>query len=62
VQTGIHYPVPTHRQPAVEALTPPALPRTEQLVNEILTLPMSATHTTAEIDQVIASVRGFFER
>jgi dTDP-4-amino-4,6-dideoxygalactose transaminase len=60
VQTGIHYPVPTHRQPAVENLAPPALPRTERLVREILSLPMSAMHTEAEIDSVIEAVRAFF--
>jgi dTDP-4-amino-4,6-dideoxygalactose transaminase len=60
IQTGIHYPVPSHRQPAVEHLSPPALPRTEQLVQEILTLPMSAMHTDAEIDEVTAAVREFF--
>ncbi len=60
VQTGIHYPVPSHRQPAVAELHPPALLRTEKLVNEILSLPMSAGHTDAEIDQVTAAVREFF--
>jgi dTDP-4-amino-4,6-dideoxygalactose transaminase len=60
IQTGIHYPVPSHRQPAVERLNPPALLRTEHLVQEILTLPMSAGHTDAEIDEVVAAVREFF--
>ncbi len=62
IQTGIHYPVASHRQPAVEALNPPALPRTEKLVDEILSLPMSAGHTEAEIDQVTDAVREFFVR
>jgi dTDP-4-amino-4,6-dideoxygalactose transaminase len=62
IATGIHYPVPCHRQPAVAALNPPALPRTEKLVEEILTLPMSAGHTDAEIDEVVAAVRDFFGR
>lgn len=62
IQTGIHYPVPTHRQPAVERFTPPALPRTERLVEEILSLPMSANHTEAEIDIVVTAVRDFFGR
>ena len=60
IQTGIHYPVPTHRQPPVEHLAPPPLPRTERLVDEILTLPMSAEHTDEEIDRVVAAVRAFF--
>ncbi|MBI3274876.1 MAG: DegT/DnrJ/EryC1/StrS family aminotransferase, partial [Methylocystis sp.] len=62
IATGIHYPVPTHRQPAVVRFGPPALPRTERLVEEILTLPMSANHTEAEIDAVVAAVRDFFAR
>jgi dTDP-4-amino-4,6-dideoxygalactose transaminase len=60
VQTGIHYPVPTHRQPALERFGGPALPETERLVDEILTLPLSAGHTEAEIDTVAAAVREFF--
>jgi len=60
IQTGIHYPIPTHRQPAVEQLAPPPLPRTERLVDEILTLPMSADHEDEEIDRVVAAVREFF--
>ena len=62
IGTGIHYPVPCHRQPAVEPLQPPALLRTEKLVEEILSLPMSAQHTDAEIDEVVAAVREFFAR
>jgi dTDP-4-amino-4,6-dideoxygalactose transaminase len=62
IATGIHYPVPCHRQPAVEALHPPALARTEKLVDEILSLPMSAQHEDAEIDEVVAAVREFFAR
>jgi dTDP-4-amino-4,6-dideoxygalactose transaminase len=62
IGTGIHYPVPCHRQPAVERLQPPALLRTEKLVAEILSLPMSAQHTDAEIDEVVAAVREFFAR
>ena len=60
IATGVHYPVPGHRQPAVEHLAPPALPRTEQVVSEILTLPMSAGHTDAEVDEVISGVQAFF--
>ena len=62
IATGIHYPVPCHRQPAVERLRPPALLRTDKLVDEILSLPMSAQHGDAEIDEVVAAVREFFSR
>jgi dTDP-4-amino-4,6-dideoxygalactose transaminase len=62
IATGIHYPVPCHRQPAVESLASPALPATERLVREILSLPMSAGHTEAEADEVAAAIREFFGR
>ncbi|MCI0548071.1 MAG: DegT/DnrJ/EryC1/StrS family aminotransferase [Candidatus Rokubacteria bacterium] len=60
IATGIHYPVPSHKQPAVEHLHPPVLKTTEALVREILSLPLSAGHTPAEVDEVIAGVRAFF--
>lgn len=60
VATGIHYPVPGHRQPAVDHLPSVALPATERVADEILTLPMSPGHTDAEIDAVAHAVREFF--
>ncbi len=60
IATGIHYPVAGHQQPALEHLNPPALPHTERIVKEILSLPISAGHTDAEVDEVIAAVRAFF--
>jgi dTDP-4-amino-4,6-dideoxygalactose transaminase len=54
--------VPLSRPPAVEHLAGGPLPRTEQLVDEILTLPISACHTEAEIDHVAGAVRAFFGR
>ena len=60
IQTGVHYPVASHRQPAVEQFVQGALPATERLVNEILTLPISAGHTEDEIDAVVDAVRSFF--
>jgi dTDP-4-amino-4,6-dideoxygalactose transaminase len=60
IATGIHYPIPCHRQPAVEGLAPPPLERTEALVREILSLPLSAGHSEAEVDQVVEAIREFF--
>jgi dTDP-4-amino-4,6-dideoxygalactose transaminase len=62
IQTGIHYPVASHRQPAVERLGAPSLPVTERVVDAILTLPLSSGHTDEEIDRVAAAVRDFFGR
>ena len=61
-QAVFHYPVPSHRQPAVEGLGAPALPQTERLVDEILTLPISSGHTDDEINRVATAVRDFFTR
>jgi dTDP-4-amino-4,6-dideoxygalactose transaminase len=60
IATAVHYPVASHQQPALEQLSPAALPRTDRIVKEILTLPISAGHTVAEIDEVVAAVREFF--
>jgi dTDP-4-amino-4,6-dideoxygalactose transaminase len=60
IATGIHYPVASHRQPAVEHLPAVTLPATERAVDEILTLPMSPGHTDAEIDAVARAVKEFF--
>jgi dTDP-4-amino-4,6-dideoxygalactose transaminase len=62
IQTGIHYPIATHQQDAVAHLARPSLPETERLVTEILTLPLSAGHTAAEIDRVAEATRAFFGR
>jgi dTDP-4-amino-4,6-dideoxygalactose transaminase len=45
----------------VERFAAPPLNETERLVNEILTLPLSARHTAAaEIEAVVAAVREYF--
>jgi len=58
IGTGIHYPVPVHQQPAYQDLAPrpDGLPRTERLVDEILSLPMSPTLTEAEIAAVADAI------
>lgn len=63
VQTGIHYPVPNHLQPATLSrrdVRAEALPKTEAWVKEILSLPVFPGMTDAEVEQVIAAVRAFF--
>ncbi|MHB1239434.1 MAG: DegT/DnrJ/EryC1/StrS family aminotransferase [Gammaproteobacteria bacterium] len=63
IATGIHYPVANHQQPAVTDLYPdlPALPHTEALVNEILSLPIYGELSLEDADRVcetIAAYRG----
>jgi len=60
IATGIHYPMACHRQPAVAHLKAPDLAVTDQIVRQILTLPISAGHTEAEADEVAVAVRAFF--
>jgi dTDP-4-amino-4,6-dideoxygalactose transaminase len=63
IETGIHYPVPNHRQPAtLSRLNPPPLPVTERIVERILSLPMFPMLSDEEADFVSAAVREFFER
>ena len=64
IETGVHYPVPIHRQPAwirVYGDTPP-LPRAEQAAQEMLSLPVHAHLTDAEVERVADGVSGFFGR
>jgi dTDP-4-amino-4,6-dideoxygalactose transaminase len=57
VGTGIHYPIPDHRQIGWVGLVPQAsLPDTEWLVDRILTLPCFPTMTEPEVDQVVAAL------
>jgi dTDP-4-amino-4,6-dideoxygalactose transaminase len=64
IETGIHYPVPLHRQPAwLRAYGEgPALPRAERLANEILSLPVFPDLTDAEVERVGDAVVEFFRR
>ncbi|MBI3959609.1 MAG: DegT/DnrJ/EryC1/StrS family aminotransferase [Chloroflexi bacterium] len=56
VATGIHYPLPIHRQTAYRHLSPVTLPVTEQAAGEILSLPMHSTLTVEQIEQVCAAI------
>ena len=58
VECGVHYPVPLHRQPAVEAIVGYAivLPETEQASGEILSLPMYPELDDADVDYVASAL------
>jgi dTDP-4-amino-4,6-dideoxygalactose transaminase len=59
IQSQVHYPVPPHRQPAYAALRDAHLPLTEQLHDEVLSLPMGPTLHDAAVDQVIDACQAF---
>jgi dTDP-4-amino-4,6-dideoxygalactose transaminase len=60
--TGIHYPIPVHLQKAMEFLgyKQGDLPVTEQVVSQILSLPMYAELTADEIEYVAESIKAFY--
>jgi dTDP-4-amino-4,6-dideoxygalactose transaminase len=62
VQSGVHYPVPCHLQPAVIAtLGPqPRLERTEEAARQILSLPIYPELEKEKADFVCAAIRDFF--
>jgi len=59
IATGIHYPVPVHRQPAFQGLVnaDDPFPSTDLAVSEILSLPIFPQLTDQEVDRVSEAVR-----
>jgi dTDP-4-amino-4,6-dideoxygalactose transaminase len=61
IHAGIHYPVPCHRHPALaERCADLRLPVTEQLAEQILSLPMYPELTDGQVERVIRAVRSFY--
>jgi dTDP-4-amino-4,6-dideoxygalactose transaminase len=62
IQTGIHYPVPNHQQPAVRNALgqQPKLGKTEDTVKKILSLPIYPELEKEKVDFVCATIGEFF--
>jgi len=62
IGVGIHYPVPCHLQPAFQALgyNRGDLPITEQVTDEIISLPMYAELTEEQRIYVVNAIREFY--
>jgi dTDP-4-amino-4,6-dideoxygalactose transaminase len=56
IGTGLFYRLALHQHPAFAGINARALPVSEQLANEVVSLPMGPDFTDAEIDRVIAAV------
>lgn len=64
IATDIHYPVPDHRQRAMQNFFPPTLrlPHTECVAAEILSIPCFPEMTEVEIERVCAALSAFKAR
>jgi dTDP-4-amino-4,6-dideoxygalactose transaminase len=64
IESGVHYPVPCHLQPAILDLygSPTELPKTEEYVKRILSLPMFPTLSDEDIRQVASAIKKFLTR
>ena len=56
IATGVHYPVPIHRQPALEGLVTGRYPAAESLAREVLSLPVFPELYQHQRDSVIEGV------
>jgi len=63
IETGIHYPVPNHQQQAVTSRFKniPRLPRTEEAVKEILSLPIHGEMTLDAANCVCDGIEEFYK-
>ncbi|MBI5686987.1 MAG: DegT/DnrJ/EryC1/StrS family aminotransferase [Verrucomicrobia bacterium] len=64
IATGVHYPLPLHLQPAYQYLNIPkgALPVSEKVAQQIVSLPMYAELTDEMVECVCASLREAMQR
>jgi dTDP-4-amino-4,6-dideoxygalactose transaminase len=62
IETGLHYPVPLHRQPCLAGLPSARLdfPESDRWANEGLTLPLFVGMTSAQQSYVVSAIREFF--
>ena len=59
VQTLIHYPIPPHKQEAYKDWNNLSFPITEQIHNEVLSLPISPVMSDEEVSKVIEYINQF---
>lgn len=61
IETGIHYPIPNHLQPAMSQRGhPPSLPASETLAKTTLSLPMFPGLSDEDVETVIGAIAEFF--
>ena len=64
IGSNVYYPLPMHLQPCFAYLgcKEGQFPEAERAAQEVLSLPVYPELTTAQLDEVIAAVRGFYGR
>lgn len=64
IETGLHYPIPCHRQPCFQhlALAGDAYPHSDLWASEGLSLPLFYGMTEAQVDRVVREIRRFYAR
>ncbi len=65
IESGIHYPTPLHLTPAYQALGHPgagSLPVAERMARQMLSLPMFAELSDAQIAEVVLAIQEFIAR
>ena len=62
IETGLHYPIPCHRQPCLQHLQMDrnSYPQSDRWTRELLSLPLFYGMTDAQADRVIDSIHEFF--
>jgi dTDP-4-amino-4,6-dideoxygalactose transaminase len=56
VPTGVHYAVALNREPCFAACDPAAAPRAERLTDRVISLPIHAGLTGAEVGRVVGGL------
>lgn len=59
IQTLIHYPLPPHKQQAYQDMSSLNLPITEQIHDEVISLPISPVMSEDDVDYVIKMVNDY---
>ena len=59
IQTIIHYPIPPHKQQAYKEMNDLSFPISEEMHNEVLSLPISSVLTDDEVNEIINVVNLF---
>jgi len=60
IKTEIHYPLPPHKQKAMANILEGYYPISEEIHNTVLSLPISFSHTEADVHKVVEVLNSFF--